>query len=61
VVKSYNVIILIIFNLPEKPNETGDITLSIVRDMLSDLDLNLKIVQAKRIGKTHSFERPLVI
>jgi len=58
VVKSYNVII---FNLPEKRNETADITLSIVRDVLSDLDLNLNIVQAKHIGKTHSFGRPLVI
>lgn len=56
--KSNNVII---FNLSEKPSENANNTLSIVRDMLSDLDLNLNIVQARRIGKTHSVGRPLVI
>lgn len=52
---------VIIFNLSEKPNETADNTLSIAKDMLNDLDLNLNIVQAKRIGKTHSVGRHMVI
>lgn len=58
IIKSNNVII---FNLSELPNESSDGSLSIAREMISDLALNLNIIHAKRIGKTRVNGRPLLI
>lgn len=57
-VKSKNVIV---FNVLEQPNETEITSLSIANNMLTDLALKLNIIQAKRIGKTRSGGRPLLI
>lgn len=56
--KSNNVIIL---NVAELPDESIDMSTSIAKDMLTDLNLDLNIVQAKRLGKTRPNGRPLLI
>lgn len=57
-VKSKNVIV---FNIVELPNETVNTSLTVAKEMLSDLALNLDIIQTKRIGKARPSGRPLLL
>jgi len=52
---------VIILSFPELPEESEDRTLSIIEDMLSDLTLDLQIVQTNRVGQTWSTGRPILV
>jgi len=57
-VKSKNIII---FNILELPNESDNTSLSVAKELLSDLALDLVIIQATRIGNARSGGRPLLL
>lgn len=57
-VKSKNIMV---FNIFELPNESNNTSLSVAKELLSDLSLDLDIIQAKRIGNARSGRRPLLL
>lgn len=57
-VKSKNIIV---FNVLELPNESDNTSLSVAKELLSDIALDLDIIQAKRIGNARSGGRPLLL
>lgn len=57
-VKSKNIMV---FNILELPNESDNTSLSVAKELLSDLALKLDIIQAKRIGNARSGGRPLLL
>lgn len=57
-VKSKNIIV---FNILELPNESDNTSLSVAKEFMSDIALDLDIVQAKRIGNARSGGRPLLL
>jgi len=50
-----------VFNILELPNESDNTSLSIAKELLSDLALDLDIIQAKPIGNARSGGRPLLL
>lgn len=57
-VKSKNIMV---FNILELPNESDNTSLSVAKELLLDLALDLDIIQAKRIGNARSGGRPLLL
>jgi len=57
-VKSKNIIA---FNILELPNESDNTSLSVAKGLLSDLALDIDVIQAKRFGNARSGGRPLLL
>lgn len=50
-----------IFNKAELPNEINNETLAIANELIDDLNLNINIIHAKRIGRKHTASRPILL
>lgn len=52
---------LLVFNAPDKHDESVDNTVQIVNDILQTMNLQLTVVKTKRLGNFHCKPRPILV